>query len=97
MPVQVRGLPTHFGDLDLTIQPDPEGGRIDYRIRIAPRGDQARRELTRIVLSPRVPEGRGVAGMTVDGNLSNSFTDGVVVIPNPPRDRELKVRLSLSP
>ena len=39
-PVAVHSLPTHFGDLDLNIQPQADGNRIDYSIRITPKGDQ---------------------------------------------------------
>ena len=43
--VDVSRLPTHFGDLDLKIEPRPDGKTIDYTIRITPKGDQASRAL----------------------------------------------------
>ncbi len=95
-PVEVRGLATHFGDLDLSIQPDPAGARIDYRIHIRPQGDQADRELSRLVLSARTPTGRRISNVLVDGRPSTAFTDQTIIIPQPPRNREILVQVGIA-
>lgn len=90
-PIVVRSLPTHFGDVDLTIQPTPKGDRLDYAIKLSPRGDQQQRELSRIVLYPRTATGRAIASASVDGKPVSGFTDSALVIPKPPRDKEIEV------
>jgi hypothetical protein len=90
-PVIVRGLPTHFGDVDLRIQPTPKGDQLSYTIKITPRGDQKQRELSRIVLYPRTATGRAIASASIDGKPASGFTDTALVIPKPPRDREIRV------
>jgi hypothetical protein len=90
-PIVVRSLPTHFGDVDLTIQPTPKGDRLDYAIKLSPRGDQRQRELSRIVLYPRTATGRAIASASVDGKPVSGFTDSALVIPKPPRDKEIEV------
>ncbi|MCR4411753.1 MAG: hypothetical protein NUV77_04925 [Thermoguttaceae bacterium] len=91
--VAVSDLPTHFGRLDLTIEPDADGRTIRYHVRIAPRGDQAERPLERIVLYPRIPGGRPIAIVAVDGKPIKSFTRDAVVLVNPPRGREMHVEV----
>jgi hypothetical protein len=90
-PVIVRGLPTHFGDVDLRIQPTPKGDQLSYTMKITPRGDQKQRELAKIVLYPRTATGRAIASVSVDGKPASGFTDAAFVIPKPPRDREIRV------
>ena len=90
-PVIVRGLPTHFGDVDLRIQPTPRGDQLSYTIKITPQGDQKQRELSRIVLYPRTPTGRAIASASIDGKPASGFTDTALVISKPPRDREIRV------
>jgi hypothetical protein len=90
-PVIVRGLPTHFGDVDLQIQPTPKGDQLSYTIKITPRGDQKQRELSRIVLYPRTATGRAIASASIDGKPASGFTDTALVIPKPPRGREIRV------
>ena len=90
-PVIVRGLPTHFGDVDLRIQPTPKGDQLSYTIKITPRGDQKERGLAKIVLYPRTATGRAIDSVTVDGKRASGFTDTALVIPKPPRDREIRV------
>jgi hypothetical protein len=90
-PVIVRGLPTHFGDVDLRIQPTPKGDQLSYTIKITPRGDQKERELAKIVLYPRTATGRAIDSVSVDGKPASGFTDTALIIPKPPRDREIRV------
>jgi len=89
--VAVSGLPTHFGDLDLTAEPRTDGGRIRYRIRIEPRGDQAERKLERMLLFPRISGGRAIRGVAVGGEAVRSFTRDAVVLPDPRRGQEIEV------
>jgi hypothetical protein len=86
-----RGLPTHFGDLDLRIQPTPKGDELNYTIKITPRGDQKQRELSRIVLYPRTATGKPTASASVNGKAVTGFTDTAVVITRPPRGKEIRV------
>jgi hypothetical protein len=89
--VAVSKLPTYFGDLDLRIEPRPDGSVIDYTIGIAPKGDQKTRVLERIVLYPRVPGGRTITKVTVDGKELGAFTRDTVIYAAPPRDAEIRV------
>ena len=84
--VGVSKLPTYFGDLDLKIEPRPDGNAIDYTIRLTPQGDQRTRPLERIVLYPRIPGGRAIAKVTVDGKELREFTRDTVIYAAPPRD-----------
>ena len=96
-PVVVRGLPTHFGVLDLTIRPTPKGDRLDYTIKLSPRGDQKKRDFSRIVLYPRTARGQPIAEVGVDGKATRSFTDTALVIPKPPRGKEIRVCVKTRP
>ena len=89
--VAVSRLPTHFGDLDLKIEPRPDGRTIDYTIRITPQGDQASRALERIVLYPRIPGGRAIGKVTLDGKDVKEFTRDTVILASPKRDGEMRV------
>jgi hypothetical protein len=93
-PIVVRGLPTYFGDLDLTIQPTPAGDRLDYTIKLTPRGDQKHRELSRIILYPRTATGQPIASASVNHKPVSAFTDTALVIPTPPRSKELRVTIT---
>jgi hypothetical protein len=83
--VSVAGLPTHFGRLDLGIEPQPDGRRIAYTVRLAPQGDQLRRNLERMVLYPRIPGGRAIQRVTIDGAEHRQFTRDSIVIAAPKR------------
>ena len=89
--VEVSRLPTHFGDLDLKIEPRPDGKTIDYTIRVTPRGDQASRPFERIVLYPRVPGGRAISKVTRDGKDVMEFTRDTVIFALPTRGKEMHV------
>jgi len=94
--VQVHGLATHFGDLDLTIQPQADGNRLDYQIQLTPRGDQDRRDLAKFLLHPRTPEGRAIRQVIVDGRQVDGFSDGLVVIPRPLRNKPVHVEILMA-
>ena len=96
-PVVVRGLPTHFGAVDLTIQPTPNGEQLTYKLRINPRGDQARRELSQIVLYPRTANGRPIAEASIGRRRTRNFTDRTVVIPQPSRGKEIEISVKTRP
>ncbi len=93
-PIVVQGLPTHFGQLDLTIQPQADGNRIDYRLRIMPRGDQAARELAKIVLHPRTVDGRSVSEVIIDGKPAECHSSGEIPIPQPVRGHDIRISVS---
>jgi hypothetical protein len=95
-PIIARNLPTHFGNVDLRIQPTPKGDELNYTIKISPQGDQKKRELSKIVLYPRTATGRAIASATVNGKPAIGFTDTVLVIPAPSRDREIEVTVKTS-
>jgi hypothetical protein len=84
-------LATHFGDLDLKIEPKPDGKTIDYTIRITPKGDQASRPLEKIVLYPRIPGGRAIGKVTFDGKDVKEFTRDTVILASPKRGEEMRV------
>jgi hypothetical protein len=90
-PIIVRGLPTHFGDLDLTIQPSAKGDRLIYRLKLNPKGDQGQRALSKIVLYPRTVNGQPITQAAINGEATTSFTAGALVIPNPARNREIQI------
>jgi len=90
-PVVVSGLPTHFGDLDLTIRPRPDGGRIEYGIRISPRGDQGRRAPERIVLFPRIAGGRSIRKVIAGGKEVTAFTRDSVIVAGPRGGEEMSI------
>ncbi|OHB85471.1 MAG: hypothetical protein A2V98_26170 [Planctomycetes bacterium RBG_16_64_12] len=91
--VRVSRLPTHFGDLDLEIRPQPNGTEIDYRIKISPKGDQSARTLERLVLYPRLAGGGPIESVSVDGKPLAAFTRDTAVISQPERGREIRVRV----
>jgi hypothetical protein len=83
--VAVTGLPTHFGTLDLTIEPQTDGRVIRYTIRLMPRGDQEARTLERMLLYPRIPDGRAIRKVTVDGQDVRQFTRDCAILAQPKR------------
>jgi hypothetical protein len=89
--VEVARLPTHFGDLDLKIEPRPDGKTIDYTIRVTPKGDQANRPLEKIVLYPRIPGGRAISKVTFDGKDVKEFTRDTVILAPPKRGEDMRV------
>ncbi|HIJ64609.1 MAG TPA: hypothetical protein HPP77_01555 [Candidatus Hydrogenedentes bacterium] len=95
-PTTVRGLATHFGDLDLTIQPEPEGGRIEYTLKISPKGDQDERKLERIVLYSRTADGRRVEAVRINGKPTGNFTNEAVIIPGPKRGRKMRITVDVA-
>ena len=92
--VQLAKWPTHFGELKLTIEPSADGGRIDYRFTITPKGDQEKRSLDRIILHPRTPDGRPITGASIDGQPAPCGTDSIVIA-HPVRGREKRVEVQV--
>ena len=95
--VAVSRLPTYFGDLDLKIEPRPTGNAIDYTIRLTPKGDQIDRPLEQIVLYPRVPTGRAIRKVTLDGKDVREFTRDTVILALPKRDAEMHLSIQTRP
>ena len=89
--VAVLKLPTHFGDLDLRIEPRMDGSAIDYTIRITPKGDQSTRALKKIVLYPRILGGRAIGKVTLNGKNIAEFSRDMVILPSSARGKELRV------
>jgi hypothetical protein len=95
--VATSKLPTHFGDLDLKIDPQKDGNGIDYTMRITPRGDQPTRALERIVLYPRIPGGRAIGSVSFDGKALQDFMRDTVILPSPARGKEMRVSIRVKP
>jgi hypothetical protein len=95
--VAVSGLPTHFGDLDMAIEPSPDGNLLRYRLRLDPKGDQASRTLDRIVLYPRIAGGRGIRRVMADGKEVPEFTRDAVILANPKRGADVQIRVEAGP
>ncbi len=93
--ISVSRLPTHFGQLDLRIEPDQDGHSIRYSVRIEPQGDQAARPLNKIVLFPRTDGGRPIQRVTLDAKEHRDFTRDAVVIPAPERGRNLDITVEV--
>jgi hypothetical protein len=89
--VAVSRLPTHFGDLELKIEPRPDGRWIDYTIRVTPKGDQADRPLDKIVLYPRIPGGKAISQVTLDGKSLTAFTRDTLIVAPPARGKEMRI------
>lgn len=83
--VSLRGLPTEFGDLTLSVKPNASGGRIAYDFKVVPKGDQSSRPLNKVVISARTVEGRSLTSVLLDGKPYANFTADTVVIPSPER------------
>ncbi len=92
--VSISGLPTSFGSLDLNITPNADAKQVDYDIKITPQGDQAQREFTKIILSPRIPEGRSIVGVVVNDKQMDSFTQDEILLNNPPRNTSMHVTVT---
>lgn len=91
--LSVKGLTTHFGDLALNITSQLD--TVEYAITIAPKGDQMQRALDKLLLYPRVAEGRAIRNVLVNNAETASFTNDVVIVPKPERNREIRVRVLL--
>ncbi len=92
--VSLRKLPTEFGDLDLTIKPNAAGKKIIYDFKISPKGDQAARKLSKIVVNARTPEGRSITGVTLNGKPIGSFSAETVIISDPARNVQYHLELT---
>lgn len=92
--ITLRKLPTHFGDLDLTVKPNAGGTRISYEFRLTAKGDQAARPLDRIVISARTPEGRPLTDVHLNGKPVTWFTPDAVVIANPERGTSYRLEFT---
>ena len=94
-PVQLVGVPTQFGDLDLVVEPRPDGSQLDYRFKLAPKGDQAGRTLDQIVVNARTPCGRKITRVRLDGQPHENFLGEQVLIPRPARNTEYRLQIDI--
>jgi hypothetical protein len=94
--VRLSKLPTEFGELDLTIEPRPDANLIDYRFKLTPVGDQGNRNLEKIVVNARAPQGRKVTAVQINGQAHEHFTNDLVLIPHPGREKEYRLKISLA-
>lgn len=94
VPVEIHGLPTEFGDLDLAINPQRDGNQVDYRIRLTPKGDQTNRQPEKILLFPRLSNGHPVKQVEFNGDKIASFTNDVVILPGLEKGKETRVRVT---
>jgi hypothetical protein len=95
-PIRLERLPTHFGDLELTIQPQAGATQLDYRFRLTPQGDQSKRRLERIVVNARMPGGQPIASVTVNGKPWAYLIGHSVVLPRPERNKEYHLRFQIA-
>lgn len=93
-PVDVHGLPTEFGDLDLTISPQRDGNYVDYSVSITPKGDQSNRWPEKIVLFPRLAYGRPIKEVEFNGDKIASFTNNAVILPGLEKGQEARIRVT---
>lgn len=91
--VSLRGLPTEFGDLDLTVKPNANGTRISYEFRLSPKGDQADRRLSKIVVNARTFLGRPLASVKLNGKPVGSFAGETVIVDQPARNTVYRLEL----
>ena len=78
--------------MDLRIQPTPKGDELNYTIKITPAGgSEAAGVVPKFVLYPRTATGEPSRSASMNGKPVTGFTDTALVIPKPPRDREIRV------
>ena len=75
--VRLSKLPTEFGDLELSIEPRPDGSLINYRFKLTPVGDHAKRRLEKIVVNARTPQGRKVATVKINGAAGKAIQPAI--------------------
>ena len=92
--IVIKNLPTQFGDLDLSVKPNPSGSAIHYSFKLTPKGDQAARTLDKIVIGARTPQGHSLTGVRLNGKPLHSFTADTVVVPNPLRNTTYRLELT---
>jgi hypothetical protein len=93
-PIAVSGLPTHFGQLALRVSSSDAGRHTEYRFRLDPKGDQARRPLTRVVVSARLPGGRRLKSVRLNGRPIESWFGETVILPRPVRGTWQRLELA---
>ncbi len=93
--LHLRNVPTHFGNLELTVTPQDGGKSIDYRFRLTPQGDQAKRRLEKVAVDARTPQGRSVAAVLLDDKPWDYFVGEKAVIPRPEPMKEYRLRFLL--
>jgi len=86
--VRVTGAPTHFGTLTYTIQPEPNRGRVRAEIEL-----DARTRPRQIVLHLRMPEGRTIRSVEVNGKRLASFLPEAILIDSPPDHLRIEARV----
>jgi hypothetical protein len=79
------------------IEPRSGGKTIDYSIQIAPQGDQQTRALERIVLYPRIPGGKAIGKVTLDGKEVKEFNRDAVILAAPARNRKMQITVEMEP
>ena len=94
--MRLSKLPTEFGELDLTIEPRPDASLIDYRFKLTPVGDQRNRNLEKIVVNARTPQGRKVTAVRINGQADEHFINDLVLIPHPAREKEYWLKISMA-
>jgi hypothetical protein len=94
--VVASGLPTYFGLLDLKIQPSPDGQTLDYTFSITPKGDQTKRNLEKIILSPRAATGGAIQKVQVNGKDVGTFTRDQIILVKPKCNQTIKVHVNIA-
>ncbi len=96
-PLDIHGLATAFGDLDLAITPAAGTDSYEYRLRLSPRGGQSLKAMDRLLLYPRTPGGRAVRAVECNGTPVTGFDNSVIILPPPVAGQEQSVRIHLEP
>jgi len=93
--ISAKGLPTYFGVLDLEIHPNGDGSRIDYSVKITPQGDQAKRELKRIILFPRSVTGNAIESVICNGKSIEAFSRDAIILSQPVRGKTMNIQVEI--
>jgi hypothetical protein len=94
-PIKLVSVPTHFGYLDLTVEPRPDGSHLDYQFKLDPKGDQASRTLDKIVVDARTSCGRKIKRVSLNGQSYENFFNEQVLIPQALRNKEYRLQVDI--
>ena len=94
-PVRLVNVPTHFGYLDLSVEPRRDGSHLDYQFKLDPKGDQASRTLDKIVVDARTSCGRKIKRVSLNGQSYENFFNEQVLIPQALRNKEYRLQVDI--
>jgi len=94
-PVRLVNVPTHFGYLDLSVEPRRDGSHLDYQFKLDPKRDQASRTLNEIVVGAHTSCGRKITRVRLNGQPYENFFNEHVLIPQPSRNKEYRLQIDI--